>query len=312
MGIALDDGPRTVPTSSSSQPGSASTSRLDAVSRNLFAPFHHRKRDSHKILADRTLTPLAPPFILLKKKYFANLRRQVAPVIMTPKMMAHAQTVSARPRAIGTSSTRPTFDFATIGRTPLRLGLSARRTTSRELEVVETASELLAEALPDAFPNEELGMPSLLRGFEATVPSADNARARRRATRNVDAPRLGLKRLSFGARGIMAAEEAESEEDVVVVAREQRARRGRKKRGRESLSANKVFGCDELERQTREIARDKENVHVRRVRFPRPLTLVLLCSSLGWQPWGPCRVSWTTISPKLRLKSRRSRESEPS
>lgn len=177
--------------------------------------------------------------------------------------MAHAQTVSVRPRAIGTSSTRPMLDFATIGRTPARLGLGARRTTSRELEVVETASELLAAALPDASPEEEMGRPSLLRGFEATVPSADTARQRRRATRNVDAPRLGLKRLSLGARGLMA-EETESEEDVVVVAREQRGRRGRKKRGRESLSANKVFGREELERQTREIARDKENLHVRR------------------------------------------------
>jgi mitochondrial division protein 1 len=187
---------------------------------------------------------------------------------MTPKMMAHAQTVSARPRAIGMSSTRPALDFASIGRTPHRLGLGTRRTTSRELEVVETASDLLAAALPDA-PLEETGMPSLLRGFEATVPGADTARARRRATRNLDAPRLGLKRLSLGARGLMteaAAEEGESEEDVVVVARE-RGRRGRKKRGRESLSANKVFGREELERQTREIARDKENLHVRRVRF---------------------------------------------
>ena len=191
---------------------------------------------------------------------------------MTPKMMAHAQTVSARPRAVGvSSSTRPTLDFATLGRTPLRLGLGARRTTSRELAVVETASELLGAPLPDAFlEEEELGMPSLLRGFEATVPSADGARARRRATRNVDAPRLGLKRLSLGARGLMtepaAAEEAESEEDGVVVSRE-RGRRGRKKRGRESLSANKVFGREELERQTREIARDKQNLHVRRVRL---------------------------------------------
>ena len=93
---------------------------------------------------------------------------------------------------------------------------------------------------------------------------ADTARQRRRATRNVDAPRLGLKRLSLGAWGLMA-DEVESEEDVVVVGREQRGRRGRKKRGRESLSANKVFGREELERQTREIARDKENIHVRTV-----------------------------------------------
>ncbi|KAH9075679.1 WD40-repeat-containing domain protein [Lactarius deliciosus] len=185
---------RTETASTSSSHGSKSTSRLDGVSRTLFAPFHHRKRDSHKILAD------------------------LAPVIMTPKMMAHAQTVSARPRAVG---------------------------------VVEMASELLAAPLPDASPDEEVGMPSLLRGFEATVPSADSARVRRRATRNVDAPRLGLKRMSLGARGLLAepaADEAESEEDVVVVTRE-RGRRGRKKRGT---------------RKRTEIARDKENLHVRR------------------------------------------------
>ena len=229
---------------------------------------------------------------------------------MTPKMMAHAQTVSARPRAVGVSSTRPTLDFATIGRTPLRLGLGARRTTSRELEVVETASELLAAPLPDALPDGEMGMPSLLRGFEATVPSADSARARRRATRNVDAPRLGLKRLSLGARGLMSepADEAESEEDVVVVSRE-RGRRGRKKRGRESLSANKVFGCEELERQTCEIARDKENLHVRRVR------LIFLISSARAShnvmiDDGAGRISCTMTSRKLRARSQLSMQFE--
>jgi len=75
-------------------------------------------------------------------------------------------------------------------------------------------------------------------------------------------------------RGLMA-EETESEEDVVVIAREQRGRRGRKKRGRESLSANKVFGREELERQTREIARDKENLYVRRVCISPSYTFAL-------------------------------------
>lgn len=225
---------------------------------------------------------------------------------MTPKMMAHAQTVSVRPRAIGTPTTRPALDFATIGRTPLRLGLGARRTTSRELEVVETASELLTTALPDTPADEEMGMPSLLRGFEATVPSTDTARARRRATRNVDAPRLGLKRLSLGARGLMA-EEAEGEEDMVVVTREQRGRRGRKKRGRESLSANKVFGREELERQTREIARDKENLHVRRVRFSALHSCFFYAAHWPATATG-CRVSCTTTSPRLRPRSRCSME----
>jgi hypothetical protein len=47
----------TEPASTSSPHGSRSTSRLDGVSRSLFAPFRHRKRDSHQILADRTCTP---------------------------------------------------------------------------------------------------------------------------------------------------------------------------------------------------------------------------------------------------------------
>jgi hypothetical protein len=54
-----------------------------------------------------------------------NFCWQVALVIMTPKMMAHVQTVSTRPRAIGTSLTQPALDFATIGHTPLWLGLGA-------------------------------------------------------------------------------------------------------------------------------------------------------------------------------------------
>ncbi|TFY82384.1 hypothetical protein EWM64_g1629 [Hericium alpestre] len=74
-----------------------------------------------------------------------------------------------------------------------------------------------------------------------------------------------------GARGLLedGEEDAEwSEEDAVVVRKGKddyaRGRKGRRKRGRESLSANKVFGRDELERQTGEIKRDKENLHVRR------------------------------------------------
>jgi hypothetical protein len=62
-------------------------------------------------------------------------------------------------------------NFSTIGHTPLRLGLGARRTTSCELEVVEMASKLLAAALPDAPQLDEMGMPSLLR--DAYCPGAD-------------------------------------------------------------------------------------------------------------------------------------------
>jgi hypothetical protein len=87
--------------------------------------------------------------------------------------------------------------------------------------------------------------------------------------RNVDTPRLGLKKLGMSARGLLADEGDEhdgvsvtSEEDVVVVPREGKGKR----RGRESLSAAKTLGKDELTRQSKEIMRDKENIHVRRVR----------------------------------------------
>ncbi|THH12969.1 hypothetical protein EW146_g7199 [Bondarzewia mesenterica] len=221
----------------------ASSSRLDMVSKTLLAPFQHRKSDSSKILSD------------------------LAPIIMTPRMIA--RTVSNRPReSINGVSIRPRMDFATLGRAPLRLGLGTRRITSHDLEIVEAAGELLAAEIPDAPADagEEFGgAPSLLRGFQATIPSADKGRVRRRMTRNVDAPKMGLKKLGMGSRGLMVDEEG-SEDDVVVVGKEDRGRgkKGRKKRGRESLSANKVFGKDELQRQTREIMRDKENLHVRR------------------------------------------------
>ncbi|KAI0045742.1 WD40 repeat-like protein [Auriscalpium vulgare] len=196
---------------------------------------------------------------------------------MTPRIMAHATTVSSRPRAAVTAGTRHRVDFATLGRTPLRLGLGSRRITSRELEIVEAADELLTVEIPDTptaagSDGEGGGPPSLLRGFQATIPSADKGRTRRRQTRNVEAPRMGMKRMSMGARGLMVEDagaegEGESEEDVVVVGKRgerERGKRGRKKRGRESLSAQKVFGREELERQTSEIKRDKENLHVRR------------------------------------------------
>ena len=200
----------------------------------------------------------------------------VAPVIMTPRVIG-AATVSGRPRA-SVGGGHAHVDFATLGRAPLRLGFGSRRVTSRDLQIAEAAEELLEQDVPD--PDGLAQNVSLLRGFNATIPSADKSRIRRRQTRNVDAPRLGLKKMSLGARGLLAAEEDEhdgesvaSEDDVVVVGRSDRTARGKskgKREGRQSLSAGKVFGTDELRRQTHEIERDKENLHVRRVR-PRLL-----------------------------------------
>ncbi|KZV77449.1 WD40 repeat-like protein [Peniophora sp. CONT] len=180
--------------------------------------------------------------------------------------MSHAATVTSRSRgAVGAAQQH--MDFATLGRAPMRIALGSRRLTSRELQIVEDTDDLLRAPIPDA-PELQAGAPSLLRGFQATIPSADKGRSRRRQTRNIETPRLGLKKLAASARGMIGEGAEEEEEDGVLVGGagpdRERGRKGRRKRGRESLAANKVFGRDELERQTDEIRRDKENLHVRR------------------------------------------------
>jgi mitochondrial division protein 1 len=196
---------------------------------------------------------------------------------MTPRMVN--STVSARTRisagSSGTSNSR--LDFASLGRAPMRLGLATRRITSGDLQIVEATEELLEADLPE--PGGVASNVSLLRGFNATIPSADKSRSRRRQMRNVDTPRLGLKQLGMSARGLLSDEHdhehdhdgqsVASEEDVVLIGRTetlQNTRKGKAKRkGRESLSATKILGREELKRQTKEILRDKENIHVRRV-----------------------------------------------
>jgi mitochondrial division protein 1 len=199
----------------------------------------------------------------------------VAPVIMTPKMLNSSATASSRPRvSVGSSGlSQSHMDFATLGRAPFRLGLGARRICSRDLQIVEATEELLDTEIPE--PEGVAVDVSLLRGFNATIPSAEKSRSRRRQMRNVETPRLGLKKMGMSARGLLAEEEDHdgqsvvSEEDVVIVAKADPGnKKGKgKRKGRESLSAGKAFGKEELARQTKEIVRDKENLHVRRVRW---------------------------------------------
>ncbi|KAF8845485.1 WD40 repeat-like protein [Paxillus ammoniavirescens] len=181
--------------------------------------------------------------------------------------MTAAATVSSRPRGPLNSATNggSRVDFATLGRAPMRLTLGNRRVTSRDLQVAEATEELLNVEVPE--PEGVASDVSLLRGFNATIPSSEKNRTRRRQLRNVDVPKVGLKKLGLHARGMLEDEDADdgqsvaSEEDVVLVGS---ARRKGKRKTRESLSTTKILGKSELTRQADEIARDKENLHVRR------------------------------------------------
>lgn len=240
---------------------SSTFSKLELVQKAFMSPFTHKKNESTRILSERKSPKLGCWYSIYRSPCI------VAPVIMTPRMINTAANVSSKPRAslAGSSFSRSGLDFATLGRAPLRLGLGSRRITSGDLQIFEAAEELLEAEVPE--PEGVASNVSLLRGFNATIPSAEQSKTRRRQMRSVETPRLGLKRLGLSARGLLMEEEdhegrsVASEDDVVVV-------RHPKKKGRESLSAAKKLGTEELSRQTQEIVRDKENIHVKRVRIP--------------------------------------------
>ncbi|KAI0344093.1 WD40 repeat-like protein [Trametopsis cervina] len=231
--------------------GTSSRSRLDAVGQVIMSPFSRVKHDSSRLLSD------------------------LAPVIMTPRMASATANAASR-RAIAGVGGSSRMDFATLGRAPMRLGLGTRKLTSRELQIVEATDELLEEEIPE--PEGVASDVSLLRGFNATIPSSEKGRSRRRQTRNVETPRLGLKKLSIGARGMLGEDEdhesVASEDDVVFVGSS--AGKGKKakakRKGRASLGAGVSLGKDELMRQTHEIERDKENLHVRRALIHNEIT----------------------------------------
>lgn len=200
--------------------------------------------------------------------------------------MATATATAASRRALGSSTMSSSrMDFATLGRAPLRFTMNSRRLTSKDLQIVEATEELLEQEVPE--PDGVATNVSLLRGFSATIPSSDSSRSRRRQTRSIEGPKLGLKKLSITARGMLVDDDDHdsvvSEDDVVLVGKsDAKGKKGKTKRkGRQSLSASVTLGKEELVRQTKEIERDKENLHVRRVSASIPRSSQLLTRSSG-------------------------------
>ncbi|KAL5534843.1 hypothetical protein ACEPAG_1308 [Sanghuangporus baumii] len=222
-----------------SSQSSSTGAHFQAVSRAILAPFR-RKADSN------------------------NLLTELAPVLMTPKMISSAASSSSKSRgSLGATDGR--MDIAALGRAPLRFGLGTRRITSTDLQVAEANVELLNEDVPE--PVGVASDVSLLRGFKATIPSAERGKSRRHQMRNVNTVHIGLKKLGTNARGLLAEDayhghESGSDDDVVMVDAHPKKRRGR--RTRESLGASVALGKEELRRQEQEILLDKENIHVRR------------------------------------------------
>lgn len=174
---------------------------------------------------------------------------------MTPRMVHHATTRSRRGEPSGITSK---YDFSTIGRAPLHLGLG-QHVTSRDLQIVESAPDLLKADIPE--PEGVAQDVSLFQGFQATIPSSERNKTRRRRMRNVQfagGEESEQRRLGMEARGLLT-------NDIDDFGG--RGAKRKAKKTREPLSAAKVFGKEELGRQRREILQDKENLHVRCVCF---------------------------------------------
>jgi mitochondrial division protein 1 len=183
---------------------------------------------------------------------------------MTPRMV-HAASSSRNYQGRvsgGSSSLSPRFDFNTLARAPLRLTAS-RHITAGDLDILESAPDLLSTPIPEA---EGVARDvSLLKGFQATIPSSEKNKVRRRKTRNVQLGNgedgegeTNFKRLGMQARGLLTAD---PHNHGAAGAK----RRASRKQG-DALAASKILGKEELNRQRREILQDKENLHVRQVR----------------------------------------------
>lgn len=215
-----------------------------------------------------------------------RLLADLAPHIMRPRVLQAAAAASA---SIARTPTDPTMAMV-LGRpaglritNPVRSLLRFRNLvkngpiTASDLQLAETSNQiLLSAALGDDLDTEPTGVAadvSLLRGFQATLPSALDGRTRRRKARGRDAPHMGLLAMGNSARGLLTDHpEAQPVESTPST------KDARKVRRANTRKRDIPLGVDELQAQLDEISLDKENLTVRRVRI---LSVVLVVGGGG-------------------------------
>ncbi|CAO1635589.1 unnamed protein product [Parajaminaea phylloscopi] len=245
-----------------------------------------------------------------------KLLAELAPHIMKPRILAAANTASSTVGStissnalvgflpIPLSFKGQGFSITQPARNLVRIGNAIRHgpVTSNDLLALESSHQILADAalsMSAGYAEEEeqqyasraiaaaehsSGKPdaqvSLLRGFEATIPSATQSRDRRRKERARDGPKLGLKSMGDRARGLLTDGDT-SIDDVsgpstggaTFVEREKR------KEQRSQLRAKHKdipLSESDLLRQEREVKREKEDIDVRRRLLHREIGTVEL------------------------------------
>lgn len=254
---------------------SASSTISDAIASTTayFSPFVH----SSPSIGGGLLQPMPEQNRLLA---------EVAPHIMRPRILSAAV-------AAGNTVTSNVSNSALIGFLPLtrtgiggysinqparslvRLGNTIRQgpVTSTDLKALESSYQILS-SVNAANIDEEIQEPkgvakevSLLRGFQASLPSSLEGRARRRKQRGRDELHLGLKEMSENARGLLVNGSGSFDSAMDDDGGLQQKQRDKRK-ARRSL-ANKAkeipLTIDELQGQKDEITLEKENLSIRRM-----------------------------------------------
>ncbi|UZJ54614.1 hypothetical protein CBS101457_003934 [Exobasidium rhododendri] len=215
-----------------------------------------------------------------------RLLAEVAPHIMRPRILSAAV-------AAGNTVTNNVSNSALIGFLPLtrtgiggysinqparslvRLGNTIRQgpLTSTDMKALEASYQILS-SINAANIDEEIQEPrgvakevSLLRGFQATLPSNLEGRAKRRKQRGREDFHMGLKQMSDNARGLLIngsnTKEVDIEEDGEL---QQKQKEKRKARRTLANKAKEVpLTVEEVQIQKEEISTEKENLSIRRM-----------------------------------------------
>jgi division protein 1 len=205
----------------------------------------------------------------------------VAPLIMTPKFISAAAASSSRNHNpyITSSSSSSSSKGLSSQLAKVAFPSFPRRSTSTSLGILEAAPLLLNQPIPDVPQSSEGGgSVSFLRGFQATVPSSEKGKERRRKVRGgvADVGFVNAKKFLTGGkeRGLLT-EDGEAHEEgetggrggQVGMTGKERRRRKREKAEREGGKGGANLSKEELMRMQEEIGWDRENLVVRKVGF---------------------------------------------
>ncbi|OCF40081.1 mitochondrial division protein 1 [Kwoniella heveanensis CBS 569] len=198
----------------------------------------------------------------------------LAPSLMQPRFLNAANTYGPA-KSLGKAPARPNSLLRLPTSLPQGLYSVGNQTTSNSLAIIEAVDRLTALSLDNSgnAQSSEEEVPSLIKGFKATIPSSELAKQRRRMIRgglvdqDLGFEKIGLKKLGDRARGLLTegGEDDASERGELDIGR--KAKRRRRQRETRRISEGRhlqgKLHLEDLVQQADEISQDKENLHVR-------------------------------------------------